>query len=241
MIWTKEQLRQPVWDTNVVYGESITMVRDDNGAAAAPLLFDPIHILEVSNAGGTEIYEEGRDWVFEDGLLKLTERSRIFAFTKDELYPAEGVPGQSFALPEGYLLFHEGSFFIDRQIIVTYTCKRDGWKGVRPVPAKEQLPRTFELLHGKKPMSVVLYGDSISARANATELMCIPPYQPDWGKLLIQHLTDHYGVEIDFHNTAVGGMDAVWARDNAKERVAAHKPDLAIIAFGMNDIGKEPP
>ena len=36
-------------------------------------------------------------------------------------------------------------------------------------------------------------------------------------------------------NTAIGGKDSHWGMDEARSRVGECKPDLAIIAFGMND------
>ena len=36
-------------------------------------------------------------------------------------------------------------------------------------------------------------------------------------------------------NSSVGGKDSYWGMENAKTKVADYQPDLAIIAFGMND------
>ena len=104
------EILTPIWDTETVYGESLLMVRDENGLAAAPLLFEPVEILSVTNAAGTQHYEQGKDYVIERNQLILVPGSRIFSFAVKELYPAEGEKGKSFAMPGGYVLFSEGHF-----------------------------------------------------------------------------------------------------------------------------------
>ena len=139
-----EQTMVPVWDTDVMWEESLLMVKDENGVAKAPLLYEPIEILAVTNAAGTIAYEEGMDWEWKDGTFCLTPESRIFSFTQEEIYPDKEIPGQSFAKPDGYILFSEGHFFHDRQIVVTYRCEKGGWSGVLPEYAGDQLPCTIK-------------------------------------------------------------------------------------------------
>ena len=87
---------------------------------------------------------------------------------------------------------------------------------------------------------MVLFGDSISANAQVSGSLGIPPYQPGYGDMLVQSLQDYYGCPIRFVNTSVGGKETRWAIDQIEESVNAHDPDLLIIAFGMNDGGKTP-
>ena len=56
-MFSVEQLMIPVWDTEVIYDEALTMVRS-NGACEAPLLFVPLEIMKVTSADKTEEYEE---------------------------------------------------------------------------------------------------------------------------------------------------------------------------------------
>ena len=234
----RRTIRTPLWDTDIVYEESILMVRDENGRAEAGLLFEPTEVLKVENLAKGEVYEEGRDYTVENGRIVLTESSRIFAFEKDGLFPANPAPGEAFPMPGGYSLFHEGAFFVERQTAVTYKCAMGQWTGKKPAPAEKELPRTFELLRGGEPFRMVLFGDSISAAANNTKDLGLPPYQPGFGEMLHDWLQDAYESEIFYINTAVGGMETRWAVEKSDERVAQYEPDLVVLAFGMNDGSK---
>lgn len=231
-------MHAPLWNTDMVWEESIAFVRDGQGAAQATLLFDPIRIIRVENLVKGEVYEENRDYTAEGGRIRLTENSRIFSFGEDELFPENPEKGSFFPMPGGNSLFHEGSFFIERQVSVTYRCRRGQWKGIVPELADQKLKRTFEILRSGKPFRYVLFGDSISAGANNTKKLDIPPRQPGFGEMLDERMREAYASEIFYVNTAVGGKDTRWAVETAEERVSAYHPDLVILAFGMNDGGK---
>lgn len=44
-----------------------------------------------------------------------------------------------------------------------------------------------------------------------------------------------FDTEVDFLNPSVGGKSTDWGVENARELVSVQRPDLAILAFGMND------
>ena len=134
---TFEELMSPIWDSEIVYDEFLTMVRSD-GVCQAPLLFEPKEILSVTSADKLTNYEEGKDWVICENMLCLTKESRIFAFDKNELVFEECKPDESFPTVDGkYSLFKEGHFFHDRQIAVTY--KKAGGN-----PSNQQTPPYHE-------------------------------------------------------------------------------------------------
>lgn len=231
----------PLWNTDTVWGETFMMMKDENGVAEAPFLFTPIEILQVSSYDGKIIYEKDVDWTVADGKLRLTEGSRIFAYTYDELYPTEKPENAStFPMNDRFLLFGEGGFFINNQIAVDYTCARGGWTGVVPQLAEKALPRSFKLLRGDKPMNLLFYGDSITFGANCTSHIGMNTPNVCYGKMLHYMLSERYGDHIQYINTAKSGMDTNWAVENVEERVIAHAPDLVVLAFGMNDGSKTP-
>ena len=47
---TFEQMLTPIWDTDIVYGESLTMIKQPNGLCEAPLLFEAEEVIEVCSA-----------------------------------------------------------------------------------------------------------------------------------------------------------------------------------------------
>lgn len=235
------QTLTPVWDTDTVWEESFMFMKDENGVAEAPFLYPPIKILKVSSSDGETVYEEGVDWVLTDGKIRLTESSRIYAYTEDELYPKEKPEKDgSFPMNGRFLLFGESDFFIRNQIAVTYTCRRGEWKGILPQLADKQLPRTFRMLRAGEPMNLHFYGDSITWGANCSKSLHLQPMQPCYGQLLHDALCERYGEQISYTNTAKCGKDTNWAIAEVEERVNAYDPDLVVLAFGMNDGSKTP-
>lgn len=233
-MYTFEQLMTPVWDSDIIYDETLTMIRS-NGVAKAPLLFEVEDILLVTSADKTIEYERDVDWELQEGWLQLTSKSRIFAFQEEELVFEQEIPGQCFLTQDGrYSLFREGHFFHDRQIVVTYRKKRGDFSFI-PTFCGHLLPKTMGKLLNQENVRIVLYGDSIAAGANSSGVTLATPFLPRWGELLQEALKRHYNTNVELFNTSVGGMNSYWGLENAKKLVGDYKPDLAIIAFGMND------
>lgn len=233
-VYSFEHIMCPVWAADTVWFESV-MFLEENGSVSAPLLYEPEEILAVQRADLTQTYVPGRDYEYRDGRLYLTENSSIFYFRQAELYPGEEIPGHSFPTENGHLLFHEGHFFHDRQVAVTYHRKKGTWPGEIPAFQGGNLPKTMEKLRSAQPLKLVLYGDSISEGANASGVMSTSPFLPVWGQLAAEQLRRHYGSSVVFKNPSLGGMDAVWGAKNVERLVCDENPDLVIIAFGAND------
>ena len=235
-MYTFEQLMQPVWDADIIYDEALTFVKE-NGLAQAPLMFEPAQILSVTSADKTVTYQEGRDYTVNGNLITLTENTGMFFFTREEMIFDTAIPGKCFATKDGHFsLFSEGHFFHDRQIAVTYE-KKSGTLSWKPEYVGTLLPRTIQKLQNKEPLKIVLYGDSISAGYNASGCVLTTPFLPTFGALLGEKLRRHYETPVEVINTAVGGMATGWGIENALVRAGDYKPDLCIIAFGMNDGG----
>ena len=233
-MFTFTQMLTPVWDTDIVYGESFTMYKDQNGEISAKFLYEPEEIIEVRSANLEILYEEGKDYIIKDGKLILPETTSIPFMEYEEVFMKEHLPNKCFAYPDGYLLFSEGHFFHDRQIAVTYKCKKGLWQGYVPKYKGDILHRTIKKLKENKNLKMVLFGDSISAGSNASGRTFANPFQPIWGELLAENIRRAYGANVTFVNPSVGGKDSVWAMDVLDDKVIAENPDLVIIAFGMN-------
>ena len=233
-MYTFEELMCPVWDTDTIYDESLTMVEKD-GIAEASLLYTPSENLSVTSADKLHVYEEGRDYQIQGNTLSLTPDSRIFRFTEADLCFETPLPGQCFPTRDGrYSLFGEGHFFHDRQIAVTYRKKEGDFSYIPPF-AGALLPKTMEKLQKKEPLKLVLYGDSISEGYNSSGFTLTTPFLPPYGALAAEKLRRHYDTSVQFVNPSLGGMATDWGMANARNLVGDQKPDLAIIAFGMND------
>ena len=65
--------------------------------------------------------------------------------------------------------------------------------------------------------------------------MGIEPFMPGWTELFCGALENRFKCRINRVNTAVGGKRSDWGLECAEERLSAYAPDLAVVAFGMND------
>ncbi|MBB6734380.1 DUF5722 domain-containing protein [Cohnella zeiphila] len=225
----------PFWQGDTVVNESVLMVDQGDGLPEGRFMYPPTEIVSVKNARLDTEYEEGVDWTFEDGAFRLTAQSRIPYMTEDEMVLPEYIPNESMPrLGGGAVLYREGSFFHDRQIVITY--KHVGaWNGPVPKFDEASLPKTIGKLRAGAPVKLALYGDSISVGANASGYTGVPPYLPIWGRMTANALERYYHTDITFVNPSVGGTTSTWGKDHAAALVASEHPDLVIIAFGMND------
>lgn len=228
------------WEGNRTVNESVLPMRGEDGVVAPISLLYPIEQIEsVWNAELTQAYLPGRDYTVENGLLVIPEGSAIPVLDDSDLYLSELLNANGFeATKSGYIYFSEGDFFHKAQIAVTYT-HTAAWEG--PVPAAQgaQLPRTLAKLQGGEPLTIVYYGDSVTAGCNSSAVINAKPYAPRWTDMVTRRLDVLYpGAEITAWNEAVGGTDSAWGAANAS-RVAARNPDLVVIAFGLNDASRE--
>jgi acyl-CoA thioesterase I len=234
---------RPFWLSTTMEGESVLFIQDTaNGLPQASLLFAPTQIVSVSASSGAVTYQEGRDYVWKPGAreIRLPAGSRIVFQTPQDLRQPAG--SQRYALTHrdgnGEILFGATHEYHDRQTIVTYT-HQGRWAGPAPSFAGDRLPRTVKRLAGKQSLTIALLGDSISTGCNASGWAKVAPFQPPYQDLLVMHLEAAYGAKVTLHNFAVGGTDTGWGRTNIG-KVNAVKPDLVILAFGMNDAAGRP-
>lgn len=241
-------LFSPFWNSTTVYGESLFFVKeDDGGLPYADLLMAPAELKTLRSADRKTTYELGKDYLWKAGSrrIELPQGSRIPFRKKAELYPAAGQPngiGHKTGQPKVNLLFGEGHFYHDQQCEADYRVAPGSWQGVKPEYAGGNLPGTMALLKEKRRLTIGLSGDSISTGCNASGCsgIGVPPFQPSYGELVVQGLRQAYGGDVVFHNFAVGG----WKSSNgvnAAARLAEVKPDLVLVAYGMNDVGGRNP
>ena len=244
--WTYDaKLLEPFWLSKTMEGESVLFVKDgENALPKAPLLFAPTKIISVRSSSGKTTYVEGKDytWNPDKAEIVLPAGSQIpFKKPQDLRRPAGS---QQFRLTRrdgnGEILFGGGHEYHDMQAVVTYEHAPAVWPGKLPSFAGDRLPNTMKRLGAAKPLTIALLGDSISTGCNASGWAKTPPFQPAYFDLLVQHLQKVYGSEITLKNFAVGGTGTGWGLENIG-KVISTKPDLVILAFGMNDSAGLPP
>lgn len=234
-----EQCLAPVWGSESVYQEPLFFVqRQDGEPASARLLFPPGKILSFTSATGEIVFEEGRDYQIEpvSGIITLLPGSRIPFKTRRELYPLNTDPtplprtkiNQKKGEPQTLLLWSEGGFF-KMQVAVTYTHAPRLWTGYAPAFAGTRLPKTLGKLRARQSVTIGVSGDSISEGFNASN----PAHR--YANLVKAGLERAYGVTITLKNRAHAGWTAPEGVKDATN-LAAEKPDLVFIAYGMNDI-----
>lgn len=233
------ELLRPFWQGDTVEGESVLFIKDpQTGTAKASVLFPVRKVLAVYNSAGDMAYEEGRDYIWKPDSRELTlpAGSRIASRTPEELRRPAG--SQKYQLTHrdgnGEIFFGARLEYADMQTCITYQHAPDLWKWPVPKFDAQALPRTVQKLGGKQPLSIVVLGDSISAGANSSQLGNSPPFQPAYPELLPLHLTARFGGQVDLKNLSVGGTATNWGLMQI-EQIVATKPDLVILAFGMND------
>mgnify|MGYP001104599941 CR=1 FL=1 len=237
-------LRGP-WDEGEVLGESVLFMKGKEGAPRARLLYDVDKLTAVRGADGRTTFEAGRDFrPLEDGSgLELTADSRIPFLSETDLFRPKGSPisiGHKAGDPETSVLFDNGHFFHDHQVEVSYAPRASKWDAYRPAFAGDRLPRTLAKLRAKEPITLVVSGDSISEGYNASKFTRTPPFQPAYPELVAMQLERSYGSKVALHNLAVAGWSAARGAEDL-DKALRLKPDLIVIAYGMNDVnGRNP-
>ncbi len=240
----RAELMRPFWRGDVVEGESVLFIKDaKTGEARASVLFPITEVLAVRNSVGDVMYKSGKDfiWKADSREIVLPAGSRITSHTPDELRrPAKS---QAYQLTHrdgnGEIYFAGGLEYAVMQTCITYRHAPDLWKGDVPNFDEKSLPRSIGKLRKKEPLSIVVLGDSISTGANASGVYNAAPYQPGYPELLRENLEHQSGAKVTLANPSVGGMASPWGLTQV-DTVLMSKPDLVVIAFGMNDSGGIP-
>ncbi|MFK8110991.1 MAG: SGNH/GDSL hydrolase family protein [Rubripirellula sp.] len=236
--YSPEQFRA-FWTSDVVERESVLFLRDTTlGEARGSLLFPIRRIVSVRSSSGDITYENETDYRFTPGSSEIVipSGSRIVTTAPSALRrPANS---QKHKLThrdgEGEIMFGAKLEYHRLQTYVTYEKASTDWNVAMPTFDADNLPSTIKKLRDRKELSIALLGDSISTGCNASAWGGGAPYQPAYQDLLVEHLQAHYGTKVKLTNLSVGGKSTPWGITMINE-VTRARPNLVILAFGMND------
>lgn len=227
-----EELTVPFWEGGAVLDETILFVSENSVPACAKLFFEPSEIISVKSADLKTEYIQGRDYWVKNRTIIRAENSAIPFLNRSDLYFPEKTDECFAAKDGGFVLYRTKGFFHNYQVVVTYRHKEQ-WQP--DIGRKGMLSHTRKILNAGGGLKLCFYGDSITAGCDGSGQIGIPPYMPGWPEMIRRELARRYECEVVMVNTAVGGKQSDWGAECAEELLAAHRPDLAVIAFGMND------
>ncbi len=207
------ELMQPIFAGKTVKNETVMFL--DKGDVKS-LLYPIESVVSVTNYDGTVTYEEGKDYVIEDGKIRITENSAIPVITRAVYYNYPSHPQINItANYEGKnvnIYWGEGKPMTDYQMNVTYDHASD-WDGFVSESNVEVYGDFIKKLIDGEDVTVFFYGDSITHGASASFIDNYAPYQYSYSLLFTQALADLYGYTVRFVNTGMAGAPIIPAED----------------------------
>lgn len=131
-----------------------------------------------------------------------------------------------------------GKWFHERNIEITY--RRQTFDRIENLKSPRQLEKTLDKLRRKSRVVLAVSGDSISTGLDASATTLTIPNQSGYPELVAAQLTRDFGTQIELVNRSVAG----WSIANGVEdldKLLESKPDVMIVAYGMNDVGRRDP
>ncbi len=232
------EMVRPYKGSDIIIDESIFPVRkDEKGELTIALMNKIKKIKYVKTATLDKTFVEGEDYLVRDGDLVIPEGSKIYVMPWEEYNPAEG----SFDCTLGRkLIFGSANEFHLRQYAVTYEPADDIFEGKYFPEKAAELENSRRILKTGE-LKLAFFGDSITFGCQSSGLFgSVPPYLPIY-PIMVADTLRLRGGKVDYYNPSIGGKSSPWGKDTAAYYFDDFKPDLTVIAFGMNDgTGKLP-
>ena len=214
---TTDPRQLPFWQSNTIRDESIVCIGDGDNATAT-LLYEAEAIASATSAAGDVSYVEGVDYSVDRNRRTVTRR------------PGSAMPFVSAAA----VAAADGALTHPQTVAITYT-RRQAPSTTPPLrDERARLPRLMRRLHARERITLVVTGDSISEGYDASGFHDLAPFAPAYPQLVAAGLERCSAATVRLHNLATAGWtvaDGLWDT----ERIVAPRPDLVIVAYGMND------
>lgn len=236
-------LRHPAWKSPIVYNESSILLKEGEASPKARLAFVAKEVLEVRSALTHEKFLENVHWKLQTSGNEIEWIGPLpcAVVSIADLFPPSGAPNSykhRASNPEQSLLYAPGRWFHERNIEITYQ-RADAESLPKPEP-QSALKITQRKLQSKSNLTIAISGDSISTGLDASATTATAPNQPGYPELLVSQLQMESGSNITLVNRSVPG----WSIANGVQdldKLLESKPDLLIVAYGMNDVGRRDP
>lgn len=221
----------PFWRSQNVYNETVTFksLTDE-----PTLLYTPTKIISVYDYYLEKEYKQGEDFIIEGNKIRLTENTKINYWTN--YY--SNTPNSTLIMPttDGKFIYSSETEANKHQISISYE-HNDTWKGVVPQGQSEKLSQTLTKLKNGETVKIGIIGDSITYGRGSSGDFGYGAKNPRYATLVYKYLKAKYPTaNILFENVAVGGTASAWGSTVDGIGNFTIKPDLFIIAFGMNDV-----
>jgi lysophospholipase L1-like esterase len=204
-------------------GESVVLIKTQPASLAhIPAATSTITVRNTYLPSTNSItFQEGSDYLINptSGTIRRTPHSRIPDFSTNSLYGQEHFDHSKFPG------FGNNGFFA----FIDYTYASDSDWPEQPNQT-HLLPHTFQKLKSHQPVTIIAYGDSITAGGDATHPSLI--FWQRWADTL-QSKYPHS--PITTVNGATGGDSTRQGLERLQSKVLSQHPDLVLIGFGMND------
>ena len=168
------------------------------------LLYPISSIESVTSYDGRTVYEEGKDYVVEDGKLKVTADSAIRCITADKYYnsPSSIINTKNPATGQMTPTFWGESQIKQWQVSVTYT-HDTVWEGFAQESQLEVYQNFVKKLVNGEDVTVFFYGDSITWGACSSFLENATPKQGSYAMLFTEALADLFGYTVKYIDTGI--------------------------------------
>lgn len=234
---------EPFWLTGRQTEPILPISDGPSQSPKARLLFNPVRIFGATSSDGQTIYQYGRDFVVNksNGVITIPKGGSIPFRTRDQLELLSDQNGRLFG-DSGFaissdIFSSQGAVYQGFQTTVDYSFSPGAWKGPVPAFGGNQLPRTIALLKTAQDLHILVLGDSISAGYNTSGLLGVPPRQPAYPALVAAALERTYHGRVFLSDIAVsGGQASQGATQVVKTPIVDTRPDLVVVAYGMEDV-----
>lgn len=223
---------ESVCKERTILEEPIVFV-ESNGTICANLAIEPTEIVKIYNPIRGESIE------LKDISVKgktLSVKSGDVPFLKESWLRAVDLPTHIQNLGTEYnitdVLLTDARQLASFQYRVTYVAQRLALP--QTAYYASALARFREKARNGEPLTILLYGDSISNAANSSGEGMFEPFEKPWHEQAIERVRlEFQNKNIELINRSRSGYGSTWGAENAAENIES--ADLLVVAFGMND------